>query len=1009
MKEYRVRILISAAILFAMFSSIANTNTLRDKDVASSAFEEKDVNYLNQVHLDLVTAAGNPVDTICAGAEYLLRIWIENDVTLSGYTLGFRLSSDDGATWSFISQDGGYGNSQALTVEADCRMYPVIDVWGTHEYAFVVSEKSMDGQSPDTLFLGAVNTGGTGLQAGPLEHMMTLHLMADLPDGIETLCVDSTYVPPAGPFIFSSSGGTIYPAVTWSSGGLCWSVDGCSLDSDDDGVEDDLDNCPNVYNPFQDDNDADGFGDLCDNCPDDYNPGQEDSDGDGIGDICELFAPNFDASPRIALVFEDIFFTDLSESQDPITDWYWDFGDGQYSIQQNPVHQYSDTGHYDIKLRISNPSGADSIVKADFIAVRDSAMLDFEIFESFNYNCLAIASADMDHDNNTDLILTDVLDKISIAYGNGAGGFYLIDYSQTSTGAISTGFINSDTLIDFVVAGNTQLEIFQNMGNRVFQKSTINYSGLEIGSTKAGYFNDDADLDLIITPNHVFLGDGSGGFGEDLTFPSNFKSVDVSDFNNDGIDDVVISADNGYAEIWLNDGTGNFMFSGSTYTGSAAYSLTTANALADFDRDGNSDFALIIPHIGPYHESKIFIGFGDGQGGIDHTDTSRIIGVCYYLVASDVNRDNNIDLTVANGTNKELEIFLGSNTGLFDSSVVIDMQTDEVILTLASADFNRDGNPDFAAGKFFPTTNAHTVVALNLLPPEPIVEHEMITTGYQYVTVEIENPNLYIISRRYTTVAGSDYWRLDADNDGFLDESSVDYNLGYGEYAITITNRPNSPNDGYFDAGVRIDGSIRAIIFKDYLVPFYDKANNRYDSLIFYYEFEPLSSISPGNGLPASSLSPTFGWSGLTQFVDSDTINFQLDRYYDFRDPINDVGGITNSFYETDSVLGKDSVFYWRIRGFESGVWSDFSRTFAVYIPPYFVGDANGDDRVNVSDAVFIVNYVFIGGDAPSPIESGDANCDESVNVSDAVAIINYVFIGGYPPGDPDHNGIPDC
>jgi hypothetical protein len=64
-------------------------------------------------------------------------------------------------------------------------------------------------------------------------------------------------------------------------------------------------------------------------------------------------------------------------------------------------------------------------------------------------------------------------------------------------------------------------------------------------------------------------------------------------------------------------------------------------------------------------------------------------------------------------------------------------------------------------------------------------------------------------------------------------------------------------------------------------------------------------------------------------------------------------------------------------------------------------GDANNDGSVNVSDAVLIINYVFIGGSEPQPVLAcGDANTDASVNVSDAVSIINYVFIGGGAPGN---------
>jgi predicted outer membrane repeat protein len=75
----------------------------------------------------------------------------------------------------------------------------------------------------------------------------------------------------------------------------------------------------------------------------------------------------------------------------------------------------------------------------------------------------------------------------------------------------------------------------------------------------------------------------------------------------------------------------------------------------------------------------------------------------------------------------------------------------------------------------------------------------------------------------------------------------------------------------------------------------------------------------------------------------------------------------------------------------------------------YICGDSNGDVAVNVSDAVWIIGYIFVGGDPPLPLESGDVNCDGVVNVSDAVWIINYVFIGGNEPCDPSGDGIPDC
>lgn len=64
----------------------------------------------------------------------------------------------------------------------------------------------------------------------------------------------------------------------------------------------------------------------------------------------------------------------------------------------------------------------------------------------------------------------------------------------------------------------------------------------------------------------------------------------------------------------------------------------------------------------------------------------------------------------------------------------------------------------------------------------------------------------------------------------------------------------------------------------------------------------------------------------------------------------------------------------------------------------YICGDANGDENVNVGDAVFIISYVFRGGEAPDPLVSADANGDGNVNIGDAVYLISYIFRSGPPP-----------
>jgi hypothetical protein len=65
----------------------------------------------------------------------------------------------------------------------------------------------------------------------------------------------------------------------------------------------------------------------------------------------------------------------------------------------------------------------------------------------------------------------------------------------------------------------------------------------------------------------------------------------------------------------------------------------------------------------------------------------------------------------------------------------------------------------------------------------------------------------------------------------------------------------------------------------------------------------------------------------------------------------------------------------------------------------YIGGDANGDGLIDVADVMYLINYLFIGGSAPSPLWVGDCNCDGQVDVADVTYLINHLFTGGSAPG----------
>jgi len=104
--------------------------------------------------------------------------------------------------------------------------------------------------------------------------------------------------------------------------------------------------------------------------------------------------------------------------------------------------------------------------------------------------------------------------------------------------------------------------------------------------------------------------------------------------------------------------------------------------------------------------------------------------------------------------------------------------------------------------------------------------------------------------------------------------------------------------------------------------------------------------------------------------------------------------------------LGVDSVYYWRYRAFENGLWSDFSHTFAAYLVPYVCGNVDGlegpSGPVDIADLTYLVSYLFSGGPAPPAMEA--ANVDGitgpagPVDIADVTYLVAYLFLQGPAP-----------
>jgi beta propeller repeat protein len=71
----------------------------------------------------------------------------------------------------------------------------------------------------------------------------------------------------------------------------------------------------------------------------------------------------------LSVQFNDTSYFAKNNTSQYVESWYWDFGDGSTSTEQNPSHTYTEPGLYTVQLSISNSRGYDVETKMNYIAV----------------------------------------------------------------------------------------------------------------------------------------------------------------------------------------------------------------------------------------------------------------------------------------------------------------------------------------------------------------------------------------------------------------------------------------------------------------------------------------------------------------------------------------------------------------------------------------------------------------------------------------------------------------
>jgi hypothetical protein len=68
---------------------------------------------------------------------------------------------------------------------------------------------------------------------------------------------------------------------------------------------------------------------------------------------------------------------------------------------------------------------------------------------------------------------------------------------------------------------------------------------------------------------------------------------------------------------------------------------------------------------------------------------------------------------------------------------------------------------------------------------------------------------------------------------------------------------------------------------------------------------------------------------------------------------------------------------------------------------PFRRGDANADGRTDLSDAVYVLNHLFVGGVVPPCLESADADGNDRLDITDPIRTLSHLFLGGQELPEP--------
>jgi len=363
---------------------------------------------------------------------------------------------------------------------------------------------------------------------------------------------------------------------------------------------------------------------------------------------------------------------------------------------------------YTAKLYINNGSGSFTLKSGTpFTGVKDQG---------------SIAFADIDNDNDLDVLITgwryNPHQAISELYTNdGNGNFNLVigsPFNGVRFSSIAFADIDNDNDQDLLITGLNSVgviitKLYTNDGNGAFTEVIgTPFEGVTESSIAFADVDNDNDQDLVITGRNssnqkiakLYTNDGGGTFTEVTGTPFDGvynSSIAFADVDGDNDQDLVITGKNNssqkIAKLYINNGSGVF-----TVIAGAPFDGVSSGSIAFADVDGDNDQDIVITGFNVGASTKLYKNNGSGIFTAGSTVPWSGVGVGYSSIAfTDIDNDNDQDLLITggDGTSNSTITKLYTNNGNGTFTLVTGTSIEGVQLgCVAFADIDGDNDQD---------------------------------------------------------------------------------------------------------------------------------------------------------------------------------------------------------------------------------------------------------------------------------------------------------------------------